>query len=291
MQILPVLQKVRAIRMPDLASAKRRLLLISRFAKGPRGFRLANYCVIAAAALTPAFVWTSFSRLETENGSWQMPYHGPAVIMGGLVLLEVALIIWVKMLAFGNERTQWQSAPIPAGNGESDRRESRGDTASAGAGPGSVSGLERDLFGASVRAERGDLLERHRQRRVLVVDDDPVARLRLRKQLIRLGISSESVANGNEAVAAVACHTWDMILMDGHMPAMDGLTAAQEIRERGLMPATTPIIIVTSDDSRRFHEKCLAAPIDGLYHKPLNLLVLQQLVVVYLGQPVDMVLP
>ena len=84
--------------------------------------------------------------------------------------------------------------------------------------------------------------------RVMVVDDNATNRLVLCTLLEQFGMNPHQVTNGEEAVAAWREADWDMILMDIHMPVMDGVDAARIIRagEVGQPRPRTPIIAVTA---------------------------------------------
>ena len=69
-----------------------------------------------------------------------------------------------------------------------------------------------------------------RARTALVVDDDPSARVLLESLLTRTGYQVAVASNGVEAVAQFHAHRASMVFMDMHMPAMDGLEAAQRIK-------------------------------------------------------------
>ena len=85
--------------------------------------------------------------------------------------------------------------------------------------------------------------------RMLIVDDHPTNRKVLELLLDQLGADWVSVANGQEALEAVATQAFDVILMDIQMPVMDGITATREIRRlelaAGRIPA--PVIIVSAN--------------------------------------------
>ena len=112
--------------------------------------------------------------------------------------------------------------------------------------------------------------------RILVVDDNATNRLVLCALLEQLGLAAECVVNGVEAVAAWEAQAWDAILMDIHMPEMDGVTATSSIRRREveLGRDKTPIIAVTAsvqpDETRGY----LSAGMDDCVPKPVETRVL-----------------
>ncbi len=117
--------------------------------------------------------------------------------------------------------------------------------------------------------------------KVLVADDDACNRMMLRKQLMDLGVESKSAQDGMAAVEAALYERWDLILMDGHMPNMDGIEATREIRTRSRVNADTAIIAVTSDTCHGYRERCLASGMNGFCNKPLNADGLQELIESY----------
>jgi signal transduction histidine kinase/ActR/RegA family two-component response regulator len=108
--------------------------------------------------------------------------------------------------------------------------------------------------------------------RILVVDDNETNRTVLLTLLSHLGASGHFAVDGHDAVAMWERERWDAILMDIHMPRMDGLEASRAIRERESQTgrARTPIIAVTA--SVLTHEQTLYsdAGMDGLVAKPIE---------------------
>ncbi|WP_297509310.1 ATP-binding protein [uncultured Caulobacter sp.] len=108
--------------------------------------------------------------------------------------------------------------------------------------------------------------------RMLVVDDNQTNRAVLLTLLRHLGVEGHFAADGREAVAMWEKDRWDAILMDIHMPVMDGVQASQAIREgeRRAGRPRTPIIAVTA--SVLTHERLLYAEagMDGLLPKPIE---------------------
>ena len=122
--------------------------------------------------------------------------------------------------------------------------------------------------------------------RILVVEDDASNRMIIRKQLEKLGVISEVVQNGLEAVEAANIEPWDLILMDCQMPVMDGIEATRRIRESANANLDTPIVAVTANASESFRIQCLEAGMDDYCTKPLRMEHLIRLVSDHTGHPV-----
>ncbi|WP_068030210.1 PAS-domain containing protein [Rhodoplanes sp. Z2-YC6860] len=110
--------------------------------------------------------------------------------------------------------------------------------------------------------------------RVLVVDDHPVNREVLVRQLDLLGIEADSVNDGVEALEAWAAGRYNAVLADIHMPRMDGYELSQRIREaerNGTRPGQTPIVAVTANALKGEEERCIEAGMDAYLVKPVNI--------------------
>ena len=107
--------------------------------------------------------------------------------------------------------------------------------------------------------------------RLLVVDDNATNRAVLNALLSPLGAIVETAADGREALAAWEADRWDAILMDIHMPLMDGREASQAIRAReaATRRSRTPIIAVTASVLAHETNSYLAAGMDGFVAKPI----------------------
>ncbi|ADG11793.1 hybrid sensor histidine kinase/response regulator [Caulobacter segnis] len=109
--------------------------------------------------------------------------------------------------------------------------------------------------------------------RILVVDDNQTNRAVLLTLLSHLGVAAHFAVDGRDALAMWERARWDAILMDIHMPIMDGVQASQTIRarEKATGRPRTPIIAVTA--SVLTHERTLYAEagMDGIVAKPVEI--------------------
>ena len=107
--------------------------------------------------------------------------------------------------------------------------------------------------------------------RVLVAEDNEVNRLVLEAMLTGLGQQPSFATDGRQVVQMAAAGEWDVVLMDLHMPEMDGLEAAQAIRA---LPdrarAEVPIFALTADVFPETRERCRAAGIVAFLTKPVD---------------------
>ena len=109
--------------------------------------------------------------------------------------------------------------------------------------------------------------------RILVAEDNPMNQLVLKTLLGQVGLQVHCVSDGLQAVEAVATSSWDMILMDVQMPVMDGPTAVRKIREleRSRGQIRIPILALTANAMAHHEAEYLAAGMDILVPKPLQL--------------------
>ena len=110
-----------------------------------------------------------------------------------------------------------------------------------------------------------------RELRVLLVDDNLVNQVYGEAMLEELGLGVVLASDGAEALQRWKTESFDLILMDCHMPVMDGLAAARRIREAELVRGTrTPIVALTGCTDDDEHADCISAGMDAVLHKPFN---------------------
>ena len=134
----------------------------------------------------------------------------------------------------------------------------------------------RDFEGASVAAESGptaaNAILGTKPLAVLVAEDNEINALLTRTLLTRLGHRPVMAESGEAAFERWEAARFNLILMDMHMPGVDGLEATRRIRaaeERLGMPRT-PILALTANAFAEDREACLAAGMDGFLIKPLD---------------------
>jgi CheY-like chemotaxis protein len=112
---------------------------------------------------------------------------------------------------------------------------------------------------------------------ILIAEDNEINALLARSLLTRLGHRPTGAASGAAALEAwraarAAGAPYDLVLMDVHMPGLDGLEAARRIRasEAEANARRTPIIALTANAFAEERDACLAAGMDGFLVKPLD---------------------
>jgi two-component system sensor histidine kinase/response regulator len=129
---------------------------------------------------------------------------------------------------------------------------------------------------ADVREDHSNAL------RVLLAEDNRVNQKVATLLLEKRGHHVVLANNGHEALDALAENTFDLVLMDVHMPEMDGIEAVMAIREKekvtGLHQA---VIAMTASAMMGDRERCLAAGMDGYLSKPIDIVRLDEVLGAY----------
>ncbi len=108
--------------------------------------------------------------------------------------------------------------------------------------------------------------------KILLAEDNLVNQEVAISMLMALGCEMDLAGNGLEAVEAATRNTYDLILMDCHMPEMDGFSATSQIRlieqEKGQKPVT--IVALTADVQKGIQEQCEVAGMNDYLSKPFS---------------------
>jgi CheY-like chemotaxis protein len=125
------------------------------------------------------------------------------------------------------------------------------------------------------RAANDEQHAREARPRVLLVEDNATSRLVVARQLGRLGVIATAVGDGARAVEAVRHDRFDAVLMDRHLPEVDGLQATRLIRR---LPGRErlPIIAMTAGTLAEDWRQCLDAGMDDYLTKPVEMARLRQ---------------
>ncbi|MGI6854932.1 ATP-binding protein [Mesorhizobium sp. 1B3] len=124
------------------------------------------------------------------------------------------------------------------------------------------------------RPKRAVACQRQRSLSILIAEDNEINAMLARATLAKAGHKVEVVGNGKAAVEALAARAprFDVVLMDLHMPVMDGLDAIALIRrdeeERGAVPV--PIMVLSADSQETTRHSVLAHGASGFLVKPLD---------------------
>ncbi len=105
---------------------------------------------------------------------------------------------------------------------------------------------------------------------VLIAEDNPVNQKVTVRMLEKLGCRVHVASTGLEAVNMWEAHHYEVVLMDVHMPQMDGFEATGEIRRREGNRRRTRIIALTANAMRGDRERCLSAGMDDYIAKPVK---------------------
>jgi len=105
--------------------------------------------------------------------------------------------------------------------------------------------------------------------RILIVEDNVFSQKLIQKHLASFGIDTLLAQHGEEALTLLEEHDFDAILMDIHMPIMNGIEATQRIRQQAKF-ATLPIIALSAGVTDTERNNCIAGGMVGFVSKPIN---------------------
>lgn len=105
--------------------------------------------------------------------------------------------------------------------------------------------------------------------RVLHVDDEPLDLRVVGDILTAFGHAATTVRSGKEALACLARESFDLVLMDVHMPAMDGVEVVRRLRASSGPERATPVIAVTADVISKTPDEYMALGFNDFLAKPI----------------------
>jgi len=120
--------------------------------------------------------------------------------------------------------------------------------------------------------------------KILLVDDNTINQEIILGLLENSGIEIDIANNGKECIEKFQKNSYELILMDIHMPVMNGYEAAMIIRESD---KTTPIIALTANAMKEDVERTLTAGMNEHLNKPIDVNRLYEVLLTYLSQKVE----
>jgi PAS domain S-box-containing protein len=126
-----------------------------------------------------------------------------------------------------------------------------------------------------VRTPRIDMTDaplRTGGRRVLLADDNPINRKMALRQLANMGFAADAVGNGREALAALRAQPYGLVILDVHMPVMDGYDTARTIRRllQKQRQDHLALVAMTANRTNGDRQRCLDAGMDDYLSKPVR---------------------
>lgn len=107
-------------------------------------------------------------------------------------------------------------------------------------------------------------------KRMLVVEDNKINQIIVRKFLTQWGIMSDYADNGKEALDKLEQNSYHLILMDLQMPVMDGYEATKEIRKSGHIYQNIPIVALSASAMMQIRDKAIKIGMNDFVTKPFN---------------------
>ncbi len=124
--------------------------------------------------------------------------------------------------------------------------------------------------------------------RVLLAEDNLINQQLAKAMLANFGLSVDIANNGEEALALLEMQTFDLVLMDCHMPVMDGYQATATLRQReSTGDRRMPVVALTANAMLGDREQCIAVGMDDYLAKPYTRAHLEQILNRWLPPPAE----
>jgi two-component system, sensor histidine kinase and response regulator len=151
-----------------------------------------------------------------------------------------------------------------------------GSSAGQGNVPGAAAGIAPESAGKT---------EEIFPARVLLAEDNIVNQKVALRMLAKMVSHTDVADNGQEAIEMFDRGSYDIVLMDIHMPVMDGFTATARLRESSGPGRTVPVVAMTANAMKGDREKCLAAGMDDYISKPVKKAIIRRALKKFLKSP------
>jgi len=112
--------------------------------------------------------------------------------------------------------------------------------------------------------------------KILIAEDNKVNQLVTMRMLQKMGCQADLACDGPSAISMVEANSYDVVLMDLHMPGVDGLEATRRIRRMPAAQSCVPIVAVTASASNEDKSRCLAAGMNDYLTKPMGFQALRR---------------
>ena len=133
-------------------------------------------------------------------------------------------------------------------------------------------GIASDAEKPTEEASIGDL----EGLKILVVEDNKVNQFVTVRMLQKMGCEAEVACDGASALSRITSNFYDIVLMDVHMPGVDGLEATRRIRKLNSAQSCVPIVALTASATNEDRSACLAAGMTDYLSKPIEIQALRR---------------
>ena len=134
-----------------------------------------------------------------------------------------------------------------------------------------ISKLYNQLPAAPIESKRIRQIEGRHHYRILIAEDNRTNQAVVTAMLSALELTADVVESGVDALAALRKHRYDLLLLDVHMPLMDGYEVARRVRgELNIAAAQLPIIALTANAIKGDRERCIEAGMNDYITKPFE---------------------
>jgi len=133
-----------------------------------------------------------------------------------------------------------------------------------------LAGKDRKLRGQEPRRGEFINLSDEHALHILLAEDNPVNQKLALRMLARLGYRADVAADGREVLQALGRQRYDVVLMDVHMPEMDGLEASRKVRSTMPEELQPYIIAMTANAMQGARDECLEAGMNDYLSKPIR---------------------